>query len=548
MKVSRLPRTDAGKRTLELQQKIQQSGDDQERIVYVGRPVVVTPGELIFDPFLNGDDKMYWCALRLLSDGQSLLPDQGEMAERLGKTRQTIMTYQKMLRATRWLTVIHTVRCNNLPTRYSYSIHDEPLPVEEVTRIDANYIEFILSEATRTRAVVERLLTCCKQVLASHYRLFSEQMNNQQKMISLGVTGSGSPMPLPTQSGGDATIKNEPPLSKILDNGSTPFAVKNPDDSEAPLSKNLNNGAKSAVRNPSSAKVSLSKNLNNSVNPAVKDSGNGEIPLSKNPDSEENAVVKNPDTPEKTGSTTRDIYNRARVHPRAHIRARAPAQSRIKTYGFNNPPSIQGGGCGGRDGEEPSSRFAFLGEPPLSKLLPLLDSKYGKKTAHSIITRLKALHYTHHDTTFDYQVDAEDAAIILTSLLLDEKIALPLKYVDALIYRASQNELTFRNGQHQQFLQLTGQIEPDPQEQQRQEAQAQQAALDAIQLPSGTLLLGKSGTQYCIKGQMIRRCDGQPGGNTEDGLHAFRVQSVDDIKPLLLAGMLAIVGKMEEQA
>ena len=136
MRIKRVPQTDAGKRTFELKQELQQSGDDGEHVIFVGRPMVVTPGQLIFDPYLNGDDKMYWCALRLLSDERlKRLPDQEEMAGRLNKSRQTIMTYQKMLRATRWLTVIHTVRQNNLPTRYSYSIHDEPMPVEEVIRI-----------------------------------------------------------------------------------------------------------------------------------------------------------------------------------------------------------------------------------------------------------------------------------------------------------------------------------------------------------------------------------------------------------------------------
>lgn len=503
MRIKRLPQTDAGKRTFELKQELQQSGDDGEHVIFVGKPMVVTPGQLIFDPYLNGDDKMYWCALRLLSDERlKRLPDQEEMAGRLNKSRQTIMTYQKMLRATRWLTVIHTVRQNNLPTRYSYSIHDEPMSVEEVIRIDENYIDFILTEATRTKGVVERLAQCCKLVLLRHYRLLNEQMNDQQKDLGMQIAGTGTLISLPAETEGET--------EKVI----------------SPLSRNLNNDKSSVVKDSDSGKKPLSRNLNNG----------------------ENADVKNSDVPRKTGSKTGDIYNRARVHPRAHARTRTPAQSRIKTYGFNNHPSIQGGGGGGRDDGNPSSRFAFLSEPPLSKLIPPLESKYGKKPVHSIITRLKALHYTHRETEFDYQVDADDAAIILTSLLLEDEIAMPLKYVDALIYRASQNDLAYRKGQYQQFLQLTGQAEPDPQKQQRQEAKAQQAVLDGIHLSDGTLLLGKSGTAYCIDGHLIRRCDGQPGGNTEDGLHAYRAQTTEDIKPLLLTGHLVITGKLEEQA
>ena len=58
MRIKRLPQTDAGKRTFELKQELQQSGDDGEHVIFVGRPMVVTPGQLIFDPNLNGDDKM----------------------------------------------------------------------------------------------------------------------------------------------------------------------------------------------------------------------------------------------------------------------------------------------------------------------------------------------------------------------------------------------------------------------------------------------------------------------------------------------------------
>ena len=548
MRIKRLPQTDAGKRTFELKQELQQSGDDGEHVIFVGRPMVVTPGQLIFDPYLNGDDKMYWCALRLLSDEHlKRLPDQEEMAGRLNKSRQTIMTYQKMLRATRWLTVIHTVRQNNLPTRYSYSIHDEPMSVEEVIRIDENYIDFILTEATRTKGVVERLAQCCKLVLLRHYRLLNEQMNDQQKDLGMQIAGTGTLISLPAETGGE-TEKAPSPLSRNLNNGDSPSAVKNPDDNDAPLSRILNNGSPLAVKNSDKARVPLSRNLNNDKSSVVKDSDNDKNPLSRNLNNGENTDVKNPDIPRKKGSKTGDIYNRARVHPRAHARTRTPAQSRIKTYGFNNHPSIQGGGCGGRNDGNPSPRFGFLSEPPLSKLIPPLESKYGKKPVHSIITRLKALHYTHRETEFDYQVDADDAAIILTSLLLEDEIAMPLKYVDALIYRASQNDLAYRKGQYQQFLQLTGQAEPDPQKQQRQEAKAQQAVLDGIHLSDGTLLLGKSGTAYCIDGHLIRRCDGQPGGNTEDGLHAYRAQTTEDIKPLLLTGHLVITGKLEEQA
>ena len=47
MRIKRLPQTDAGKRTFELKQELQHSGDDGEHVIFVGRPMVVTPGQLI---------------------------------------------------------------------------------------------------------------------------------------------------------------------------------------------------------------------------------------------------------------------------------------------------------------------------------------------------------------------------------------------------------------------------------------------------------------------------------------------------------------------
>ena len=446
-------------------------------LAYAGRKYVVMPGELLFDRVLNDSEKIYWSALRALCENITQFPDQQVLADALGKNRTSINSYNKMLRATRWIRVAETVRQNNLPTRQTCIIYDNPLPLLEAVNLDSHYLPFIISEADQGKQ--PRLRDYCRELILSldpdtRFALEAFGLRNKLKQ---------SPWYQPT---------------------------------ELPAVESSDSGESSVVENPDS----------------------GESSAVENPDSGECSAVENPDSGEKSG----DIYNRARTHARTEPRAGAPTQIGIKSSGrrFNNPSNQPDGwGCGGREGDvsdADGSPFAFLDAPPLSRLIPHLQARYGNKTAHAILNRLKAGHYTFRDETFRYRVDAEEAAIVLMSLL-DRDVHAPLNFVDGLIHRAMQGNLTFQGGQYRRFQELTA--DPD-----RDEKPATPAVPE---LPDGTRFIGRSGSRYRIENRcLINEATGTNGGSREDGVHPFRVQGVEEIVGLVQAGCLRVVAGGEE--
>ena len=226
---------------------------------------------------------------------------------------------------------------------------------------------------------------------------------------------------------------------------------------------------------------------------------------------------------------------------RTETRAGAPTQIGIKSSGrrFNQTSNHPDGwGCGGRKtetGDANGSPFAFLDALPLSRLIPHLQTRYGNKTTHALLNRLKAGSYTFRGESFYHRVDADEAAVVLMSLL-DREVHTPLNFVDGLIHRAAQGNLTFQGGQYQRFQTLTA--DPDRDE---------KPAAPAPELPDGTRLIGRSGTHYCITNRcLINEATGTHGGSREDGVHPFRVQSVEEIAGLVQAGCLQIVAGGEE--
>ena len=457
-------------------------------LAYAGRKYVVMPGELLFDRVLNDSEKIYWSALRALCENITQFPDQQVLADALGKNRTSINSYNKMLRATRWIRVAETVRQNNLPTRQTCIIYDNPLPLLEAVNLDSHYLPFIISEADQGKQ--PRLRDYCRELILSldpdtRFALEAFGLRNKLKQ---------SPWYQPT---------------------------------ELPAVESSDSGESSVVENSDSGESSV-----------VENSDSGESSVVENPDSGESSAVENPDSGEKSG----DIYNRARTHARTEPRAGAPTQIGIKSSGrrFNNPSNQPDGwGCGGREGDvsdADGSPFAFLDAPPLSRLIPHLQARYGNKTAHAILNRLKAGHYTFRDETFRYRVDAEEAAIVLMSLL-DRDVHAPLNFVDGLIHRAMQGNLTFQGGQYRRFQELTA--DPD-----RDEKPATPAVPE---LPDGTRFIGRSGSRYRIENRcLINEATGTNGGSREDGVHPFRVQGVEEIVGLVQAGCLRVVAGGEE--
>ena len=468
-------------------------------LAYAGRKYVVMPGELLFDRVLNDSEKIYWSALRALCENITQFPDQQVLADALGKNRTSINSYNKMLRATRWIRVAETVRQNNLPTRQTCIIYDNPLPLLEAVNLDSHYLPFIISEADQGKQ--PRLRDYCRELILSldpdtRFALEAFGLRNKLKQ---------SPWYQPT----------ELPAVESSDSGES-SVVENSDSGESSVVENSDSGESSVVENPDS----------------------GESSAVENPDSGECSAVENPDSGEKSG----DIYNRARTHARTEPRAGAPTQIGIKSSGrrFNNPSNQPDGwGCGGREGDvsdADGSPFAFLDAPPLSRLIPHLQARYGNKTAHAILNRLKAGHYTFRDETFRYRVDAEEAAIVLMSLL-DRDVHAPLNFVDGLIHRAMQGNLTFQGGQYRRFQELTA--DPD-----RDEKPATPAVPE---LPDGTRFIGRSGSRYRIENRcLINEATGTNGGSREDGVHPFRVQGVEEIVGLVQAGCLRVVAGGEE--
>ena len=423
-------------------------------LTYGGRRIIPTPGELLFDRVLSDGEKICWMALRALCENITQLPDQQVLADTLGKNRSSISSHLKMLRATRWLIFSETVRQNNLPTRQTYVIYDNPLPLLEAVNLDQYYLDFIISEAEQGKP--SRLRDYCRNFVLSL---------NGDTLLELETFG----------------------LRNKLVQASWYSPMTSPD------AENSNNGESSDDEN----------------------SDNGEF-----------------------GG---DIYNRARAHVRTEPRAGAPTQIGIKSSGrrFNQTSNQPDGwGCGGRENETDDangSPFAFLSTPPLSRLMPHLQKRYGNKTTHALLNRLKAGHYTFRDENFSHRVDADEAAIVLMSLL-DRDVRTPLNFVDGLIHRAAQDNLTFQGGQYQRFQTLTA--DPDRDE---------KPAAPAPELPDGTRLIGRSGTHYCITNRcLINEATGTHGGSRADGVHPFRVQGIEEIAGLVQAGCLRIVTGGEE--
>ena len=197
-----------------------------------------------------------------------------------------------------------------------------------------------------------------------------------------------------------------------------------------------------------------------------------------------------------------DIYNRART------RAGACAPTRVvelNPTGLINLPSGEGG-CGGK-GKTP---FAYLATDCFAELIAPLEAKYGKPTVHAVLNLLKRGSYTHNGQNFHYRTDEDTAAIVLMGLL-DNRVNVPHRYAEALLYRAHCGTLTYLGDQHAR-LQAIRQRLLDA-EKTREQA-ALRDKLTAIRLTDGMVLLDGQGQAYVlVKGEL----DGKTHGGNADG-------------------------------
>ena len=469
----------------------------EDLIVFTGRPSVIMPGELVFDRDLSGDDKIYWAALRFICSevGEiKRVPDQGTLADRLGKSRQSISNYQKMLRATRWISVIDKIVVNNLPTRYSYAIHDLSISIEDACRFDPGYMAFILAEAENKS--VERLYRYCRRLLIELDDELLTLLNSEQEAVRQRV------------------IEEKVAL-----------AVKNPGSGETSAVKNPGSGETSAVKNPGSGETSAVQNPGSGENSAVKNPGSGETSAVKNPGSGETSAVKNPGS----GAESGDVYITAREHAHARMYTRAPGGI-IKTFGFNNTYSHPSdGGCGGKvDG-----KFTFLEKPLFAELLSRLNRKYGKGTMRTLLGLLKRGHYRYDGVDFCHWADEEDVTMMLVSLL-GQRVNAPGKYVEALLYRAHCNELTYLGDQHAQLQAIRKEL--------ADRALQEQAA--AVQIGDGSVLLDEYNRAYYVAGEyldgetLVRDSQTSNFGRINGGL--WHGRSMKEAKLAIVQGKLRV--------
>ena len=503
-------------------------------IGFTGKQMVATPGELLFDPNLNDSDKTFWCVLRLLcqeNGNASLIPDQGLIAERMGKSRASIITYSKMLRATRWITVIDVLRENNLPTRYSYAVHDTPLSIEAVMSVDKEFIGFLLQSMSDKS--VPRLGQYCTALL-QEIDLDTLASQNSELLKTIKQQHPRHPYLQGKNSGSD-----DPPLLISIhvehqDNFNNEELAQKTDSENAPPCQKTDNKSNPAYQKTDSGETGGCQKTDSGRMVAQK-TDNGESPLPQKTDSGDFPVVKNPDS----GENTVDIYNTAHARTDAvPLHARAPTQSRIIPYGNNdNHPSFQDGGYGRKDDV---ARFAFFDTEPFQRMLDQLASLYSRHNAHAILNCLKRGSYSFKGEDFRHTVNADEAAIILVSLIdrdAASPVQSPLDYTARLIHRAYAGELCFVGNQYQRFLELSGQAPPaSTASTPLQDYQTQLAGIGDV--AEGDILQGASGTLYHIRGGILLPVESNlHSANKTDGI-GVSVVGVEEVPALILAGKL----------
>ncbi|SUO90222.1 hypothetical protein [Suttonella indologenes] len=559
-----------GQRTQDLQQLAQQrepdaSGINSERnrglIGFTGRSVVITPAELLFDPNLNDSDRIYWCALRLMcqegSNSVNIMPDQNELAERLGKTRYMIIVYNKMLRATRWITQVEALRQNNIPTRYSYAIHEHPIDLEEVLLIDSEYKDFIQKEAIREKNA-PRLSQYCQRIV--------KQLGiKDSSIVSLphidnivpAVEFIQQPDIENTAAAVEFIQQAESPAVDFIQQAESP-AVEFIQQAERPAVEFIQQAERPAVEFTQQAESPAVEFIQQAESSAVEFIQQAESPAVDFIQQAESPAVEFIQQRDDSLLETGDIYKRARDAQADPLRAGAPTQigiNKIKDF-INTHPSIQGRGYGGREGLEgtdgnPSpptseSPFAWLHEAPFSRLIPALEEKFGRKGTHALFNRIKLGEYRFRDQPFRYRADPDDAAVILVSLL-DRDVKSPLAFIDGLLWRAAQGELIWQEGQLLHWRRLTGE----------KNKPTEQTGI----LPDGTWLEGISGTRYCIEDGTIwsvaawealqngAAARGEPipeSADKRDGLNTVGINLIRDCMHLLVAGKLRVIDRGQE--
>lgn len=396
-------------------------------IAFSGQASVITPGELLFDKLLSDGDKIFWCQLRMLCshvDGIYTMPDLSDIANAINKSRSSILNYIKMLRATRWLSIIHSHDGSQL----GYLLRDAPLSIEQTLLFDTNYLQFLRAESN---GKLDRLTALCTKLIRY---IDINQLSTTNASVK-NLTDSQS-----VGSKSHAALSEENSIESI---------ELKPEITSEQSQNDIHTDM--FVKNLTNSRQKFDEAVKNLTEPCQKFD---ELNFEAIPDE---ILIKNAGY----------IYNRAYaparlVFARAHPRKEELNLSKINLI-TPSLPSKEGGMEGGSTNSETSQaiphHFAYFNDDPsIMRMVREVEYKLGKKTTHALLNRIKLMRYSVDNQDFVYRCTIEDAEIILMSLY-DNTVRSPLAYVDNLIAKAYRGELVFRGTQLQRYREITGQIE-----------------------------------------------------------------------------------------
>ena len=481
---------------------------------------------------LDGNEIRLWMLFRDMQQGRDhITPDQRQIAEMLGTAQSSISRRLKVLRALRVIALLPQV-VKNRRERQRYTVFAEPAPVDTVLALDSSYLVFLQEEGQHGG---KRLRQLCRDEL---FALPRDRYDVYLDLTAEGGTALGQGINLlPLCNGESPLSKNESrdgdakiPLSTDA-SALSKFASRNRD-AEIPLSTDASALSKNESRD-GDTEIPLSTDAS-ALSKFASRGGDTEIPLSTDasPLSKNESRDGDVKIPLSMAENGGDIYNRART------RADACAPTRVvelNPTGLINLPSGEGG-CGGK-GKTP---FAYLATDCFAELLAPLEAKYGKPTVHAVLNLLKRGRYTHDGQEFSFRTDEDTAAIVLMGLL-DNRVNVPHRYAEALLYRAHCGTLTFLGDQHAR-LQAIRQRLLDAEKTREQAALRNKLA--AIRLTDGMVLLDGQGQAYIlVKGEL----DGKTHGGNADGDSAWHGRSAHDARTAIARAQLCIADTVTTQ-
>ena len=131
-------------------------------MVYLGNRHDSFPALVLQDPMLEPVDKIVWMVMAQAGRAtgtSTAFPSYREIQRRANvASSATVSRAITILRATRWLSICARVRDSGGRFRGSvYALHDEPLPLPDAIRLDAEYMAFLETSRTHRHGRVRRI-------------------------------------------------------------------------------------------------------------------------------------------------------------------------------------------------------------------------------------------------------------------------------------------------------------------------------------------------------------------------------------------------------